>query len=233
VSREIRYERGAILVEDSLRLSGHFAVRNYTLNLIFDKLEHGDTNILQLTKELLKEDNVEVDSYRAEISAGRVDLSIFSKVVFGGTNQVAKLKWVPFWGGLNVGFPNGHCSEMKLVIYKSGKRAVLWFPDLGAVESEFLAELDSYRKLMEFTFEGADIVLSCRLRQGAEWQRLLYWCPESKVPGPLDSDTIRRMHRRHGMSLNDVYSLFTNLKVAKSGCYHIPDLNVEGRGRPQ
>ena len=122
-TREIRREDNAILVHDYIRVCPAFALRNRHVNAIIGKLRAGERNIVQHVNDLVKFESLIVESHHAAIISNQLQLSIISKVVFEGTNRLAKLAWLPYWGGFNVGFPSGSASEMRLHIYKDASSA--------------------------------------------------------------------------------------------------------------
>jgi hypothetical protein len=224
VVREIRFEGARLRVYDKITMHDYFAMRDPNVNSIFVDAQRGKTNLIRHVKALLQGESLEVEDYRATTHGDVVDLEIRSAVVFHESPKPAKLRWVPFLGGQKFSFPAGSIGRtgvgVEIQVFENSNKLVLWFPELGAAE-KLLSTIDEYRELSDFAFQTDDFNYNCNLRSQDTVQALFSWIPSLKVTDTPDSASLKRLSQQHAMSLNDVYTLFTNFKVAKPGYYRI------------
>jgi hypothetical protein len=226
VSREIRYEKGAIRVEDKLNVRKTLANRDPALEALFDSAREGKTNLLRHVRALLDGESLEVEKHTVKVQGDFVEVRISSKVIFNDPDRPAKLKWIPTWAGATFNFPNGSIGRpaggLEMLIFENNQHPTLWFPELGSAQVS-LTGLDSLVQLIEWIGGLSDEPFEyiCDLKIGARSERLLHWHP-TRTPS-IHSETVSvvRMNKMKRMLLNDIVTLCTSLKVAKSGYYAI------------
>jgi hypothetical protein len=239
VSREIRYEKGAVWVEDSLSLQEGYALRDRWALDVLVGVQQNKTNLSDRVRALMEGEDLEVQKFDAKMRGDTMDLRVLSRVAFKEAGKPARLRWVPFLAGQRITFHKGSIGRtnagVEILIFKDAGAPVLWFPDLGWVNSNDITSVEVYRKGIAFVFDRADIEFSLHLKTGKQTQQLFFWNPGAKVPD-VDSTSLFKISQfnqmseedRHRMSQNDLYTLTTDLKIAKPGYYAIDNSIKDG-----
>jgi hypothetical protein len=132
ITREIRYEKPAVLVIDHLHLNTRWVAVYPSLGEMFDAAAKGETDPKRFMPDFLKGDDVEVQNCRMTYERGAIDLLIRSKVRFVA-HRPSKLRIVGIFVGVSYlegGALSGEESEEMLIFEDAGGR-LLWFPDFG------------------------------------------------------------------------------------------------------
>jgi len=223
ISREIRWEQGAVRVEDRLSCRAQFCVRDPVLDQIAVEVRQGKTNTSEWFKLLSEGESLEVERFTAGVRNEYVDLHIISKVVFKQHSMPAKVRWVPSFGGVNMKFSTGSLGRtgkgLEISIYENDGKPVLWFPYLGTASENSLTAIKEQKQAWEFMFADFPVQFTCSLKAGSRSSELFRWNQSVTVTNAPDGAAIGQMAKEKGMSKNDFWSLFTNFKTAKSGFY--------------
>ena len=240
VSREIRYEKGAVWVEDRLSLQEHYALRDRWALDVFVATQENKTNLSDSVRALMEGEDLEVQKFDAKMRGDMMDLRVLSRVAFKEPRKPARLRWVSFLAGQRMTFHQGSIGRtnagVEILIFENAGAPVLWFPDLGWVNSNDVIALEAYRKGIAFVVDKADIQFSLHLKAGRQSQQLFFWNPGAKVPDGPDSQALFKISQfnqlsevdRHRMTQNDLYSLTSDLKIAKPGYYGFDGSNQDG-----
>jgi hypothetical protein len=241
VSREIRSEKGAVWVEDSLSIQEGYALRDPRALNVFVATQN-KTNLSDSVRVMMQGEDLEVQKCDSKIRGDKMDLRVLSRVTFKETHKPARLRWVPYLAGQRITFHNGAIgvtnAGLEILIFENAGAPVLWFPDLGWVNSNDITTMEVYRKGIGLVFDESDIEFNLHLKTGKQSQLLFSWHPGAKVPDAPDPASLFRISQfnqmaeenRHRISQNDMYTLTTDLKIAKPGYYGF-DGSINDGGR--
>lgn len=227
VRREIRYNNGAIWVEDKLTVQKYFLDQEPALRSIVDASQNGKTNFTPQLRTMLDGEGLEIKEQEVNLSRESMEIRILSSVIFKGSQQAARLKWVPTWGGITLKLPNGTLGRsgtgIEILIFESDGKAYLLFPNLGPAQP--VANLKALKESIDWLTNLGDgpSEFVCVMKASDRVERLLHWNFGEKKSNPPDTRLIDRMDKAGDLSLNDIMTLCTSLKVAKPGCYEIVD----------
>jgi hypothetical protein len=223
VSREIRYEKPAVLVFDRFQLNDQIVAAHPELVEIFDAAAKGETDPKRFVPDLLTGDDVEVQNCRMTFEHGSIVLLIKSKVRFVA-QRPSKLRIVGIFGGIShiIGSATSGGESDEMLIFEDAGGTLLWFPDYRApsdLPSAVVWRLGSERLVHK------DFRLISTLNAGGKVETLLDldWSQiTTNAPSPA---FLRELQQVHPMSGNDLSRLFSALKLAKGGYY---DINASG-----
>jgi len=220
VSRSIYLKSGAIIVEDTLRITKEFAERESETWRMFQDVKSG-TNALESVRNLLRGESLYVQSCDCKFNANVVSIHCVSTLVIGSNGAPANLRWIASWGGEITKFQETHVNlglrQTEMLVYKVDNIYFLWFPDLGPADG-YLEQFDFFKESYNTIFSKNEF--DCNLGLGNSALKLLSRrsSPEPQID---DAAELNKLSKMHTLSCNDLISMCTTTKIAKGGYYTI------------
>ena len=221
VERNISCENDAVWVEDKLHISEWYAAGRPELWALFQSVTNGNTNLMSEMRKLMQGEDVEIRQYTANKNGNYIDLRILSTLQVTNAGKPAKLHWLYSFGPYHVGLEQGD----ELEIFLENGKYVLWVPE-HTPELATFREFEKVKVSYDQNFNG-DGLCRCVIKGGDNSESLLSWDRRTNnIAGP-SLPFLEKLNATHKMSGNDQLSLFTSLKIAKTGYYNISPMRAE------